>query len=141
MSNVFTVEDMVQHLNKVLDKYNENGIEHSVVRNGHMNDYAPKHNSVKFIKDADFNEPVALEMLKEFIDYSTPTLKLDHPTVGDIVLGLARKTPFVDTYENKLRKEVREAVIIDFVNYVGVTYGMDLAMYTKDLNKERANGN
>jgi len=102
-----------------------------------MNDYEGSLNSVDFIKDEEFLGDIAEEMLTEFVEYATPLMKLDSPNAGDIVLGLSRLTPFVDTYKGKLPKKVREAVIVDFVNYVGVCCGIDLAMYTSDIASER----
>lgn len=139
MGTKFTEATMKEALVAYLDKYVANGITKSLKANRHMNDYKDTPQSVKFIKDRELEEVYAKEMLVQFIDHVTPKIKLDSPTTGDIVFTLARNTPFIDKCNIDLPKVMKEAVIIDFTNYVGVCCGMDLAMYTSDIAKERIN--
>ena len=136
MSIQFTTDTMRDALTKTLDNYVAKGIRKHVSMN--MNDFEDVPNSVDFIKD-EFNEIKAQEMLIQFVDFAASRLKHDSPTTGDIVMGLSKMTPFVYDCETTLPQVIKEAVIIDFVNFAGVCCGMDLAMYTSDLSKEVGN--
>jgi len=108
-------------------KYSDNGIKESLVRNGHMNDYEKE----------DFDEIVAKELVIQFVKHASPSLPSSNPKISDIAFGLARHTPFADDCGLDLPKVVKEAIVVDFTNYVAASHCMDLAMYTRDIDKER----
>jgi hypothetical protein len=139
MGTQFTEKSMKEFLIGCLDKYVADGIKKSLKANKHMNDYKATPQSIQFIQDRELEEVNAREMLIQFVDYVTPNIKLDSPTTGDVVMCLARNTPFVDHCDIDLPMLTKEAVIVDFANKVGAYCGMDLAMYTSDIAKERIN--
>jgi len=42
----------------------------------------------------------------------------------------------VMSHRENIPQEVVDALLVDFINYVGVWQGVDYGMYTKDLNEE-----
>jgi hypothetical protein len=40
-------------------------------------------------------------------------------------------------HDDDVEKEVSDAVIVDFINYIGTRMGVDYAMYTTDLTGEK----
>jgi len=53
-----------------------------------------------------------------------------------------RKSVLRNSHMNKMdnknpsKQDVIEAILVDFVNYVGAFQGLDWGLYTKDLHKE-----
>jgi len=37
----------------------------------------------------------------------------------------------------KIEQNIIDAILVDFINYIGVKQGIDYAMYTSDLHRER----
>lgn len=132
---IFTTDEMKEAILKIVDKYCGTGIKKSVVRNGHMNHYNNTPNSVEFLKDEDFNEIVAKEMLMQFADMVSHKMILDNPKIMDIINPMTRNASnFLDTHQTTLPRVIKEAVVVDFINYFAAQYCVDLAYYTSDLN-------
>lgn len=132
---ILTETEMKEAILRLVDKYYGTGIKKSVTRNGHMNNYKNIPNSIEFVKDEEFDEIAAKEMLMQFADMLAPKMKLDSPKVMDIINTMTRNASnFLDSYTSKLPQIMREAVVVDFINYFSGQYGIDLAFYTRDLN-------
>lgn len=100
--------------------------ETSVVVNEHMNDYDGK---------------VPLEKLKvnfwlrTFVSLFTYDYR-GGAKVGDVVMGMVEKAKSFRTEPCawvESDQTTRDAVIVDFINYVAGQQGMDLALYTVDI--------
>lgn len=139
----FTVKEMQEAINKVTSLYATEGIKKSIIRNRHMNDY----------DGSDFSESDAKDTLFDFVLVTSSKIKLDSPKVMDIVRGLSDNIPMY-LYSGKLSviledsdfskvaspdipSKIKEAILVDFVNFFAAKHGIDYAMYTSDLKMKK----
>ena len=127
----YTTGSMKEAMFAYIMLYKELGIKSMIKRNHHMNEY----------KDEEFDETLALELLNQFVEASLPHIKLDSPNVMDITNGLVQGIPFLNECVIKLTPTVKEAIIVDFINYVAGSHGLEFKMCTKDIAmEEESNG-
>lgn len=132
---IYTEEAMREAMLVYLRSYHNLGIKKSVIRNGHMNDYKYTPHSIEFITDKNFDEDVIQFMLIQFIDMTIPKMKLDSPKIMDILNALTNNASnFLNTHKTTIPQVIKEAVVVDFINYVASQFRVDLAYYTSDLN-------
>ena len=51
------------------------------------------------------------------------------------IVSIQRNTHMNDYVDQPISQEAVDAILVDFVNWVGVHQGLDYGMYTKDLEK------
>ena len=72
----------------------------------------------------------------ELLDYLAEMAVEYAPKCDD---SITRNVHMNGLYENTLVQEEIDAILIDFVNYIGTDQGLDYGMYVKDLHGEREN--
>jgi hypothetical protein len=56
--------------------------------------------------------------------------------VKDGVMQSVKRNSHMNDYSGeKISKSTTDAIVVDFVNFIALQYGIDLAMYTSDLRK------
>lgn len=109
-------------LKNELHRYVDAGIYKSVSRNAYMNDLAD-----------DFSDSKAQNFLENFLERKKFN-ELNEDKVSDGLRKLvaeakdARRSMYM-----KLPQSVVDAVLVDYINFVAYSYGIDYALYTKDL--------
>lgn len=121
----FTIESMEKALLVFVEGYKATGVLESIKRNNHMNAYTGQ----------EFDEETALAQLNKFVLYCSPNMKLNNPSMTDILSTLSKTISiFKIEVPCNLPVEVIDAVLVDYVNYVGSTNGVDYGMYTIDID-------
>jgi len=129
-----TKADFIKAMFNRLDSYREDGMEASVKRNNHMNEF----------QGTEWNQKFADEILCRYIDFMNliPEDKWQGSPVQTSGEVLRLMSDQAIVFRNILRRdgvilegnlELVDAVLVDFINHVGVRAGVDWAMYTKDL--------
>ena len=54
---------------------------------------------------------------------------------GDVLESISRNHHMNEYSGESVSKETIDAIIVDFVNFIGMQQGIDLAMYTEDLKE------
>ena len=129
-----TFGSMQSHAKKIgeftQEKYFKSGIVESIKRNGHMNKYS--------------GEPVDLQKAKAIVTNLTQKFIKDFENKPKFLLGEMAEwcRGFAKNfYKTNLSKDTslsvntRDAVIVDYLNFMIAKQGGDLTMYTKDLKK------
>lgn len=101
-------------------KYIESGVAISLARNGHMNAY----------KGEPVPVPIAEKVLADLLVAANPGGTMVLPVMNDLAAAAKRLSR---TIEVSLQRETTDAILVDFINYVGAQFGVDYAMYTSDL--------
>ena len=120
---MLTAEKFLPRLCSMSRKYSKTWRD-SVIRNGHMNSY-------------DGKEDVAADEINDFlltvIDQFCKTY--DGPTNnGHIIKGLENDIRrFMAQCPWNVSRNTRNAILVDFINFVAMGCGMDYAMYASDL--------
>lgn len=112
-------ENLMAFLKRQLEDYlAESG--NSIARNRHMNKLAGKQPDPSKIK----------KVVKKFLAYCDRHFKWHGKkmTVGNILYELTRCAKAMG-----LKKEVRKAIIVDFINFVALKFGGDFGLYTSDI--------
>lgn len=118
-----TQEELEQHLRADLEKYAPE-CQASVNRNSHMNACGGS---------ASFDQEEAKVWLGGFCAHFAKGYKGRQGT-GDVLFGMAacaKEWKVISGVSQDHR--VRDALVVDFINFVGVRRGVDFGMYVKDL--------
>lgn len=101
--------------------YIESGVIESLDRNRHMNDYDGEQVS---------NQQV-IDMITQLIDRSNFTSQ----RAVDVLGALVKSAKIMRTSVTNLQQNTIDAVLVDFINYAGITCCVDYGLYTVDLSK------
>lgn len=118
-------KELLSYVNLDVDKYAPDCAE-SLKRNNHMNSYA----------GAGVKETEVKAWLGGFAEHFATRYKGGQAT-GDVCMGMAKcaKAWRVKPGLSHSDQDTRDAVVVDFINFVAMRRGMDFAMYTVDLRK------
>ena len=70
-------------------------------------------------------------MKKKFIEYTGEKNNFKTITLCNCLINYAKE--YIQETNINVTKEVRDAILVDFINYLGVQGWIDLALYTKGL--------
>lgn len=73
----------------------------------------------------------------EFMDLLVKDLKAYHK--AGPMESVKRNVHMSDYYGQPVAAETVDALLVDFVNFVGMRRGMDLGLYTRDLKDDELN--
>jgi GTP cyclohydrolase I len=120
--------NLIEMMKRLVGEYVPHAKE-NIIRNNHMNDYKneefPKESTAKILEI--FTIPDNFADLKET------------PSRIDLLNKMTEitKDNFKELKIEKVSQDTTDAILIDFINYVGMFQGVDYAIYTKDLYVER----
>jgi len=123
---IYTKETMQESLEGYLMLYKELGLKKMLSHAKPTNDY----------QDEDFDENLALDLLNEFIKASVPLINKINPHVNDILFGMTNGIAFLNDYETTLPENIKEALVVDLINYIGGAHGIEIVLMTKDIPTE-----
>lgn len=98
-------------------------VEESLTRNNHMNEY-----------DGEPCAKAANTVLINLIDSTILPKISSKPTSGDILDLLTDNARVVRRTSFDLKQTTTDAILVDFINYVGGMCGVDWGLYTSDLS-------
>jgi len=105
------------------EKYFSDGVEASLTRNNHMNNY-----------DGEPCAEAARTVVADLLAAAQfPEISQRAKTV-DILEQLTTAACSVRKTQYNLKQTTTDAILVDFINYVGVLACVDYALYTKDLD-------
>ena len=122
MQNKELMNMLIKQLNDYIPKAKE-----SITRNNHMNDY----------KDEEFSQDIVFKILAIYVNNDNFEDLLACPSKIDL---LEKMTQIAKDNFKKIEdvsQNIIDALLIDFINYVGMGQGVDYAIYTTDLYKKR----
>lgn len=105
-------------LKSELHRYTDIGIYKSVARNAHMNE----------VED-DFDDRKAIAFLEGFVERIDIN---EQPSIGLRKLVGEAKNHRKSLYM-QMPQVVVDAVLVDYINFVAASYGIDYALYTRDI--------
>ena len=102
--------------------YMASGVATSLKRNDHMNVYAGEA----------FDEGLVPDMLRKLVKVS----HFSSTKSGDVLMALKRGADRIRKHTDApLKQATIDAILVDFINYVGMTCCVDFALYTRDLGE------